>query len=125
MKKVGSKVIGVLMALVVTMGFCGCGTATVPVDYGSAEAFEAALNAGENLEGKVVQFTADEMHPDSISGYNIWAGEHLNFVSSRNPDVKAGDTVTVRATVIESALGSWIISYEKVDNAEITDATIK
>lgn len=125
MKNIYKKAIGILTALAVIMSFCGCGASKVPIDYASAESFEAALNAGENLEGKVVQFTALELHPDSISGYNIWAGEHLNFVSSRNPDVKAGDTVTVRATVIESSFGSWIISYEKVDNAEITDATIK
>ena len=44
--------------LVFTMGFCliGCGKNTV-ADYGNAEAFEAALNNGDNLEGKIVIFT--------------------------------------------------------------------
>ncbi len=114
--------ISVLMIIVVSI--VGCGGSKVPIDYADAESFEAALNAGENLEGKVVQFTAQELHPDSISGYNVWAGEHLNFISSRNPDIKAGDTVVVRATTIESMFGSWLISYEKVDNAQITDSTI-
>ncbi len=68
MKSFFKEAVGILAALIVVMGFCGCGASKVPVDYGNAEAFEAALNAGENLEGKVVQFTADEMHPDSISG---------------------------------------------------------
>lgn len=124
MKIFGSRVIGVLTLLVMIMGLYGCGASKTPIDYGDAEAFEAALNAGENLEGKVVQFTATELHPDSISGYNVWAGEHLNFISSRNPDIKAGDTVVVRADTIESIMGSWLITYEKVDNAEVTDATI-
>ncbi len=84
------------------------------VDFADAESFESALNAGENLEGKVVTFVARELHPDSLKGYNVWAGEHLNFVSSRNPDIKAGDTVTVKANTIESFSGSWIIYYDKI-----------
>ena len=102
-----------------------CGASKkVSIDYGNAEAFEKALNAGENLEGKVVQFTAVDFRPDSMLGYNVWAGEHLNFISSRNPDIKAGDTVTVKALTIESSLGSWIITYEKVGEAEVTENTI-
>ena len=76
----------------------------VIIDYGDAESFEAALNEGENLEGKVVRFVAGELHPQSKLGYNVWAGEHLNFVSSRNPDIQEGDTVTVRITSIENLL---------------------
>ena len=115
----------VIAGLVMAISVCACGgIAKVPVDYGDAAAFEAALNAGENLEGKVVQFTATELHPDSAYGYNVWAGEHLNFISSRNPDIKAGDTVVVRASTIENIMGSWFIAYEKVPNAEVTDATI-
>lgn len=51
----------------------------VIIDYGDAESFEVALNEGKNLEGKVVRFVAGEFHPDSKLGYNVWAGEHLNF----------------------------------------------
>ncbi len=119
------KITVMVIALVLTFALCSCGDASeVPIDYGDAESFEAALNAGENLEGKVVRFTALELHPDSSVGYNIWAGEHLNFVSRRNPDIKAGDTVVVRATEITSSLGSWFIEYEEVSDAEITDTTI-
>lgn len=124
MKRFGSRMIASLLVLAMIMGLYGCGISTTPIDYGDAEAFEAALNAGENLEGKVVRFTADELHPDSAYGYNVWAGEHLNFISSRNPDIKTGDSVVVRADTIESIMGSWFITYEKVDNAEVTDATI-
>lgn len=102
-----------------------CGkSSNVIIDYADAESFESALNAGENLEGKVVQFVANELHPKSIYGYNIWAGEHLNFVSERNPDVKEGDTVVVRTTIIKSNLQSWIIEYEKVENAVVGENTI-
>lgn len=119
------KIMGMVMALVLSLALCACGgVSKVSIDYGDAESFEAALNAGENLEGKVVQFKALELHPDSAAGYNVWAGEHLNFISSRNPDIKAGDTVVVRTTEITSSLGSWFIKYEKVGNAEVTDATI-
>lgn len=93
------------------------------INYTDAESFEAALNNGENLEGTIVQFVAGELKPDSAFGYNIWAGEHLNFISSGNPDVKQGDTVVVKATAIENRLGSWIINYEKVNHAVIDDST--
>jgi len=94
------------------------------IDYGDAESFEAALNAGENLEGKIVRFEALELHPESELGYNVWAGEHLNFISSRHPNIKAKDIVTVKATVIESKQGSWFIYYEKVDNAIENESTV-
>ena len=97
---------------------------TSTVDYGDAESFEAALNAGENLEGKTVRIKVKEFHPNSDWGYNLWAGEHLNFVSSRNPDIKAGDEAVLRATVIESVMGSWKISYEKVLNAVDGETTV-
>ena len=96
----------------------------VVIDYGDAESFEAALNEGKNLEGKVVRFTAREIHPNSAIGFNVWAGEHLNFVSSRNPDIEVNDTVTVRTTTIESISGSWIINYEEVDHAVTDENTI-
>lgn len=93
------------------------------INYTDAESFEAALNNGENLEGTIVQFVAGELKPDSAFGYNIWAGEHLNFISSGNPGVKQGDTVVVKATAIENRLGSWIINYEKVNHAVIDGST--
>ena len=139
---------GGLFALVLCLSLtlCGCGsneqtedagtssaetqqsedvsTEEVMIDYGDAESFEAALNEGKNLEGKVVRFVAGEFHPDSKLGYNVWAGEHLNFVSSRNPDIQEGDTVTVRTTTVENMMGSWVINYEKVENAVVGEDTI-
>ena len=110
--------------LVFMMMLTGCGSSATVLDYGDAESFEAALNAGENLEGKTVRFYASELHPDSAMGYNVWAGEHLNFISARNPDIKAGDSDDVKTTEITSSLGSWFINYEKIDNAVVGDNTI-
>ena len=112
-KKIAKQFIAVLIAASVVL-LCGCATKEYAVDFESAEAFEAALNKGENLVGKTVRFKADEIHPQSVFGYNIFAGEHLNFISSENPNVQAGDTVTARITKVESVLGSWIIAYEKI-----------
>lgn len=97
----------------------------VVIDYGDAESFEAALNAGEDLAGKVVRFVAVDYIPDSAIGCNIWAGEHLNFVSDSDPGVRANDTVTVRVTDIERfGETSWIMQYEMADNAVEGESTI-
>lgn len=85
-----------------------------PTDYADAKSVEAALNNGENLKGATVRFVVDELRPNSIYGYNIWAGEHLNFVSDENPNVQVGDVIVVKITAIKSWLGSWIISYERI-----------
>ncbi len=118
------KSISIILACVVMSTFLACGAKKETINYGNAEAFEAALNAGENLEGKIVQFKIVDIKPKSEIGFDIWAGEHLNFVSEDSKDVKKGDTMVVRATKIGSALGSWIIKYEVVDNAEKNDSTI-
>ncbi len=114
-----------LMMIFICMSLYGCGASKkISIDYGDAESFEKALNNGENLEGKIVRFEVLDFKPNSALGYNAWAGEHLNFVSSTNPDIKTGDIPVVRVTKIISNMGSWVITYEKIDNAEITDDTI-
>lgn len=83
------------------------------LDYEDAESFEKALNNGETVKGKVVQFDVDEYEPDSAFGFNCWAGEHLNFISKIEIDVTAGDIIVGR--IIEEPsekLGSWIIYYD-------------
>ena len=119
------KLLAIFLVLVLAMSMVACeGSSAVGIDYGDAESFEAALEAGENLEGKVVSFEALELHPDSAFGYNVYAGKHLNFVSSGSPGVNAGDIVTVKVDSVDNLMGSWIIQYEKVNNAKVTDATI-
>lgn len=118
------KIIQVCLIIVFILCFLtGCNSKQV-IDYGDAKSFETALNAGNNLEGKIVRFKAMELHPNSAWGYNVWSGEHLNFVSSRNPNIKEGDEVIVKCKTIENILGSWIISYEIVSNAEVGVNTV-
>ena len=106
-----------LLAVLLICTLSACGQSQIPLDYGDETAFEADLNAGKNLVGKTVSFVAAELHPQSLYGYDIWAGEHLNFISSKNPDIEVGQTVTVKVTAVESVIGSWFIEYEKVDAA--------
>ena len=97
---------------------------TLHLDYGDAESFEAALNEGETLDGKVVRFVADEYHPESQFGYNIWAGKHLNFISAENIDVNSGDVLTVKVLKVAKLMNSWLISYEPVENAAEDENTM-
>ncbi len=85
------------------------------IDYADSADFENALNEGLNLEGKTVTFQVREFHPNSAFGYNMWAGEHLNFCSSTHPNTKEGDIVSVRADKIISYAKSWIIYYTFVE----------
>lgn len=119
------KIAGALLAIAIVTFLAACGKREeVVIDYADAQSFEAALNNGENLEGKIVSFMAQELHPESAMGYNIWAGEHLNFVSDKNPDIAANEQVTVKVNTIQNILGSWVIHYEKVENAVTGETTI-
>ena len=40
-------------------------------------------------------------------------GDHLNFVSSKNPDVRTGDKVIAKIKKVENLMGSWIITFDK------------
>lgn len=76
---------------------------------------KADYTAAKDIEGKTVSFTVKELVPDSAFGYNLEAGKHLNFTSSENPKVKKGDKVTVKVKKVTSMMGSWIITYENLE----------
>lgn len=101
-----------LLCIILTILLCACGSKNVVVDYQSEVDFENDLNTGKNLEGKTVIFEAREIHPDSAVGFNIYTGEHLNFISKGNPNIDVGDKVLVKVNTIESLFGSYIISYD-------------
>lgn len=107
-----------LLALLVIFAFsfsmAACDKSTA-VDFDNVTDFEAALKSGDDLTGKTVTFTVGEVNPDSAFGYNLQAGEHLNFCSSENPNLKSGDTITVEVEEVKSVLGSYIIYYKKVN----------
>ena len=89
-----------LVVVLLLLLMASCGTKSVTPDYDDAASFEAALNTGADLTGKVVRFKVVEVVPNSAFGYNVQAGEHLNFCSSNNPKVAAGDTVTVEVVEV-------------------------
>ena len=76
------------------------------------------------MEGKIVQFEVLEFHPQSALGYNLWAGEHLNFVPDRHPNAQQGDILIVKADTIRNNIGSWVINYTEVDDAVADSSTI-
>ena len=88
------------------------------IDYTDDAEFEAALNRGEYLVGKVVRFKVKEIHPDSYYGFNLWAGKHLNFIFPGRVEVDPGDEVTVKVSTVfrhdNDTYDSWIINSTKV-----------
>lgn len=98
----------IILMLIAVLILTGCGS---KVDYTTAE-FEKALNNGDDVEGMTVEVEVFKLEPDSAFGYNIQAGDHLNFVSAVNPKVKEGDTIVLKVEKVASMFGSFIITYE-------------
>lgn len=97
------------------------------ISYESAEDFEKALNNDEDVLGKVVSFSVREVHPDSTLGYDLWAGEHLNFVGDEGKEAKEGDVLIVAVNSTNKKMGSWVIGYDlldlqKTESADVDDA---
>ncbi len=87
-------------------------TLEITIDYKDAKGFEQALNDGKRVANTVVRFDVLEYNPKSAFGVNCWSGEHLNFISEAEIDVKAGDTVVGFITEEPAELlGSWIVFY--------------
>ena len=100
------------------------------LDYSDAESFESALNKGEKVSGKIVQFVVKKYVPDAKVGINCQAGEHLNFISDSGLDVSAGNIVVGQITEEPSTLlGSWIIPYNvltiNVANSESAETPLQ
>lgn len=109
------KFFSLIVCLMFILSLTACGTSKTAVDFTSITDFESALNNGEDVTDKTVTLSVDKLVPDSAFGYNIQAGEHLNFCSAKNPGVDEGDMITVKVTSVTSMLGSYIIEYEMVD----------
>ncbi len=96
------------------------------IDYYEAGSFEKALNDGEKVKGKIVQFDVVEYKPDSALGINCWSGEHLNFISEVELNVSKGSIIVGRVTKeLTKTLGSWKIPYEilSISGEKIGDNT--
>lgn len=87
---------------------------TLNCDYESAESFESALNSRIDVTNKIVSFEAINVAPDALAGFNIWAGEHLNFISKDAKDIFKNDQATVIVTNAIKIFGSWHIEYELI-----------
>ena len=74
-------------------------------NYSNETDFEADLVNGNGMNGAVVTFLALKVLPETPLGFNIHAGEHLNFYSSKSADVRKGDLVTVRITKTKRDIG--------------------
>lgn len=108
------KFFALLLISILIFVLAGCGGQNVTADYNTSAELETALNNGEDVTGKVAKINVVTLVPDSVFGYNIQTGEHLNFCSAENPKVSEGDTVLVRITEVQSLLGSFIIFYERL-----------
>lgn len=112
------------ICIVFSLSACSNTESSDHADYTSAESFESALNNGDNVIGKTVKFHADSLHPESLYGYNIWAGEHLNFISSEDPGIKRGETVVVTVTdTSQLDNDSWLIYYDFPDSENSSSKT--
>lgn len=85
------------------------------IDYPDDALYEAALNRGEKTEGKIVRFKVLAVKPKSEFGFNLWAGEHLNFCTQEGFPVKEGDTILAKVSKVDHCIGSWIIYYDRLD----------
>ena len=105
------KILLLMISIILMVNLAACG-ANYTVDYDDEADFEAALNDGVDVVGKVVKITAKDLVPDSAFGYNVHAGEHLNFCSKDDPKVKVGDELIVKVTKVTEVYGSYVLDYE-------------
>lgn len=89
-------------------------SSSTTADFKTAAEFESALNSSQDTIGKIVTFTVDNVIPDGELGYTVWAGEHLNFVSTEVLNWKIGETHTVKIKKVASSLGSYMITFETI-----------
>ena len=109
------------LVMVIGMFLVGCSEDYMSMlDYESAEDFEAAINNGDDVEGAYVMVEVNKFEPASAFGFNVQAGEHLNFVDAVNPNAEEGDFVVFEVEKIANMMGSYIITYKehKVIDAE-------
>jgi hypothetical protein len=105
------KILLIAVLVVVAYMMTGC-SSVMEADY-TTEELEVALNNGDEVVGKTVEVVVNKFEPASAFGYNMQAGEHMNFVSADNPGVKDGETIVVEIEKAASMFGSWIITYKK------------
>lgn len=86
--------------------------AKTEIEYYTDTDFEKLLNSGKNMTGETVKLKVLDYKPDTRYGNNMWAGEHLNFISENERHVRTGDTLIVTITDAVKSHGSWFMTYE-------------
>ena len=74
----------------------------ITIDYPNVSDFEAALENNENVGGKTVTFTVNEIDTGSMYGVLYKSNDKLAFIVTGAADVKVGDELTV--TVMSSRM---------------------
>lgn len=120
----------IMWGVSVTLGACGSTNNTLGDDirdYESEMEFETALNNGTNINGSTVVAKATTIAPDSKFGFNVQAGEHLNFIVPENSEIQVDGYYKFKVNSTQSFLGSWILYSDylgAVDN-QIVDRTVE
>lgn len=118
------RLISILMVLSIVLPLVACG-GSEPVLYENSEDFENALNDDVDTVGSSVIITADEIVADTIYGWNIQTGEHLNFCSEDDPGVSTGDVLKVEVTKVKTLLMSYIIEYNLLEVVKTSSAPVE
>ncbi|WP_207771558.1 hypothetical protein [Convivina intestini] len=109
-KKVLISILAVIViAIIGVIGFKVYSDNNVKADYTTTVA-EKKLNAGENLDGKIIDVEIASVENNTPLGQNIWAGEHLNFYPDKQQhNLKKGQHIKFKISETKSSLGSWFI----------------
>lgn len=81
-------------------------------DYDSKQ-FYNALEANEDVSGKIVRFEVMDMEENPMLGNTMIDSNGVYYVNGTNNEIKVGDTVEIRVKEFGNAFGSWIITYTK------------
>lgn len=81
-------------------------------DYDGKQ-FYNALEANEDVSGKVVRFEVMDMEENPMLGNTMIDSNGVYYVNGTNNEIKVGDTVEIRVKEFGNAFGSWIITYTK------------
>lgn len=67
----------------------------VTPDYNSDQEAREALDAGKDLEGKIIKITVARQKTNDVAT-GLYTDSHLAFISKENPNVENGETIIVK-----------------------------
>lgn len=81
-------------------------------DYTSDE-LQIALESGENVIGKTVEFTAVDVEPNEVMTQTITSDNGLVFFNGAYDQVESGDEIKLEIEDYTNLFGIWLIKYSK------------